>query len=107
MDCKGDGGDCAGPSGGRAGGAAREGARLGGMQRVDGPRGLGRDLEVGAQKVCALRAAAALTCAMRERISAGAGVAVCGDRDLSHGGGYGGGVGVRARVAGAAGKQGA
>ena len=74
---------------------------------MDGARGLERALEVGAQKLSALRAAAALTCAMRARITAGAGVAVCGDRDLSHGGGYCGGVGVRAREAGAAGKQGA
>ena len=103
MECFGIGFGCAVPQVGCAGGAASQGARLG--------RCVESGMEVGARWVKALEAAAALTCAMRARISAGAGVAVCGDRDLFLAGGYGGGVGVGrgvvARAGGAAGKQGA
>jgi hypothetical protein len=103
MECFGIGFGCAVPQVGCASGAASQGARLG--------RCVESGMEVGARWVEVLEAAAALACAMRARISAGVGVAVCGDRDLLFVGGYGGGVGVRrggrARVAGAAGKQGA
>jgi hypothetical protein len=49
MECFGIGFGCAGPLGGRAGGAASEGARLGAMRVVPGARGVGCGMEVGAR----------------------------------------------------------